>query len=609
MADSVRPTVASVVGVPTETRWGQVLQTPHAYGVVEVHAEDGIARTKGIRLLTKLTRIFDIPPVSLAALVDIAETTMNEDVVSLVLLVPVGQTLYIVSKGNGAVYLKRGGQLAKLLSSDGSLSGNMRPGDTIIAATQSFTAALSEQEIIGVFDHLHPQEVAEKLTVRLHERQGGEGGASLIFEMGKSIDGGKAEVVAPSVTIAPAVKKRGIVIGKLKAIIRRVTPASGRAKARKIIHTVRSHPSFSMKRLIAGIIILLFLVSVILGIRRQQTVRVNSAVTEAVATAKHSFAEGMALLELNPVKGRERLSSARDTLAPIIARKSRSPEVKEAKLLYEEVVKNLTRAMHSVDVQPELYFDMGLLKKDAKATDISLFDETIGIYDAVGKTVYTLGVTNRNGTIVGGGAGFDTASHVGIYGDKIYIWTATGIHQIRLSDTKTVSNMIPASAEWGKITDMAIFGGNIYLLDTQKHRIWKYVATEKGFSELFEYLNPDTLPDLSQATNLSIDGSVWLGTTNGTIMRFTAGKENSYSPQGNDMPLGKRLSVYTNDELKMVYVLDHDYHRVVVFDKEGMYMAQYVWRAGFQPTALAVSESSRKLFLLAEGKIYATDLK
>ncbi len=586
-----------------------MLQTPHAYGVVEMHAEDGIARTKGIRLLTKLTRIFDIPPVSLAALVDIAETTMSDDVVSLVLLVPVGQTLYIVSKGNGAVYLKRGAQLAKLLSSDGSLSGNMRPGDTIIAATQSFVGALSEQEIVGVFDHLSPREVAEKLTIRLHERQGGEGGASLIFEMGKPTSEEKREAIIPSETIAPTTKKRGAALMTLKAIIRRVTPASGRAKARVLMHKVRSHPSFSIQRLVAGIIIFLFVASVILGIRRQQSVRVNSAVTEAVATAKHSFDEGMALLELNPVKGRERLTSARDTLAPIVARKSRSSELKEAKLLYDEVVKNLTRAMHSVDVQPELYFDMGLLKKDAKATDISLFDEMIGIYDAVGKTVYTLGVTNRNGNIVGGGAGFEAASHVGTYSDKVYVWTPAGIHQIRLSDHKTVPNMIPASPEWGKITDMAIFGGNIYLLDTQKHRIWKYVATEKGFSELFEYLNPDTLPDLSQATNLSIDGSVWLGTTNGTIMRFTSGKENSFTPQGNDMPLGKRLSVYTHDELKMVYVLDHDYHRVVVFDKEGMYMAQYVWRAGFQPTALAVSESSRKLFLLAEGKIYATELK
>lgn len=611
MVDSMKPVVASVVGVPTDTQWGQVLQTPHAYGVVEMYSPDGIARTRGIQLLTKLTRIFDTTPVSLSALSDIAETTVNEDVVSLILLVPVGATLYVVSRGSGAVYLKRDSRLARLIDGTGSLSGSMRAGDTIIAATGAFVSALSREEIIGSFDHLKPHEVAEKLTMRLHEREGSEGGAALIFEMEQPVADEALQTAATPATISPVPKtgKRTIFIKHAKAIGRRVTTVETRVRLRRFVHMLRANPRFSARHLVTYAVIGLFFISVVLGVRRQYTVKVQSSITDAVAVAQHSFDEGMALLELNPVKGRERLTIARDTLAPIVAKKSRSPEGRAAQELYDEVVKNLTRAMHSIDVSPELYFDMGLLKKDAKATDISLFEDTIGIADAIGKTMYTLGVANRNGNIIGGGSGFDGMVHVATYGDKVYVWTPNGIHQIRLSDQKAVLNIIPKSAEWGTITDMAAFGGNLYLLDTQKSRVWKYVATEKGFSELFEYLNPDTLPDLSHATNLSIDGSVWLGTTNGVVMRFTQGKENSYSLQGMDMPLGKRLSVYTHDELKMVYVLDHDYQRVVVFDKDGLYMAQYVWKAGFQPTSLVVSESSGKLFLLAEGKIYSTDLK
>lgn len=617
MVDSMRPTVASVVGIPTDTQWGQVLQTPHAYGVVEIYSPDGIARTRGIQLLTKLTRIFDITPVSLSALTDIAETTVNEDVVSLILLVPVGATLYVVSRGSGCVYLKRNSKLAKLIDGAGSLSGDIRPGDTIIAATGTFANALSQEEIIGAFDHLKPHEVAEKLTMRLHEREGGEGGASLIFESGApKTDMSPMETANPVTITASPRSGRTIFIKHAKAFGRRVTTVNTRTRLRKLVYTLQTQQKFSVRHVVTYAVIGLFLVSVVLGIRRQYTVKVQSLVTETVASAQHAFDEGMALLELNPVKGRERLTLARDTLAPIVAKKSRTSEGRAAQALYDEVIKNLTRAMHSIDVTPELYFDMGLLKRDAKATDMSLFEDTIGVMDAIGKTVYTLGVTNRNGNIVGGGNGFDGMVHVATYGDKVYVWTPNGIHQIRLSDQKTVPTIIPKSPEWGTITDMAAFGGNLYLLDTQKSRVWKYVATEngqpggrQGFSELFEYLNPDTLPDLSHATNLAIDGSVWLGTTNGIVMRFTQGKENSYSPQGMEMPLGKRLSVYTNDELKMVYVLDHDYQRVVVFDKDGLYMAQYVWKAGFQPTSLAVSESSRKLFLLAEGKIYSTDLK
>ncbi len=162
MADSMRPSVASVVGLATETKWGQVLQTPHAYGVVEMRSPDGIARTRGIQLLTKLTRLFISPPLSLAALSGIAEEILNEDVISLILLVPVGKTLYLVMRGSGRVYIKRDTKLATLLTSQGALSGDIRSGDTIIAATEGFVSTLTQEDIFGVFDHLSPIEIAEK---------------------------------------------------------------------------------------------------------------------------------------------------------------------------------------------------------------------------------------------------------------------------------------------------------------------------------------------------------------------------------------------------------------------------------------------------------------
>lgn len=92
-------------------------------------------------------------------------------------------------------------------------------------------------------------------------------------------------------------------------------------------------------------------------------------------------------------------------------------------------------------------------------------------------------------------------------------------------------------------------------------------------------------------------------------MRFTAGKENSYTPQGADTALGSLLMVYTDDEAKLVYVLDPERHRVVVFDKDGLYISQYVWEASFSPTKIVASESTKKLFLLAEGKIYTIPLQ
>lgn len=610
MVDYIRPITASVVGFATDTKWGQVLQTPHAYGVVEVHAADGIARMKGVQLLTRLTKAFDSPPVSLAALSGVADAMMSDDVVSLVLLVPVGSTLYLVSRGVGGVYLKRDNRLAKLLEGEQALSGDVRPNDIVIAATIGFINVLTQQEIIGVFDHLSPADVAEKLTIRLHEHSGGEGGAALIFQVNAAPEN-TAEVSGESAeeVLLPTRTRRTIILSRVKAVGRRMMTVNQRMSVRRLVTRMRASRVFSPRRVLIYAVLALFLISVILGIRRQVTMRSQAKYAETLTQAQHSFDEGMALLDLNPVKGRERLTTARDLLTPIISKKLRSQEARKAKNLYDEAVENLTRAMRVTRVTPELYFDMSLLKNGAAATDMSLFEDTIGVIDLPGKTAYTLGAQSKNGTIVGGGESFAGGLHIAAYGDKLYVWTPQGIHQIRLSDKKTVSAIVPSSPEWGTITDMAAFGGNLYLLDTTKSRIWKYVATEKGFSTLFEYLNPDTLPDLSHATNMAIDGSVWLGTSTGNILRFTSGKENSYSPQGADMPMGSQLKVYTHDEVKLVYVLDSQYKRVVVYDKDGLYISQYMWDKTFVVNGIAVSESLGKLFLLADGKIYSVDLK
>lgn len=605
--------VASVVAQVTEERWGQVLQTPHAYGVVEMYSPEGRARLRGIQILTELTKAFDEPPVSLSGLFDIADSLARyHDVVSLILLVPVGETIYIVSRGQGNVYLKRGNALALLLDSPRAISGSVKRGDVVIAATSGFIRSLSAEEITGVFDHLPPADVAEKLTMKLHTKETGEGGAALIFQVSEEERDAEAESATPNAAAealqAPVPTARTIFFRRAKSMGRKVTTPRQRILLRKALAFSRSHREITPKRLVMYAVIGLFAVSVILGIRRQQLSKARSTLSGVIAESQHAQDEGMALMDLNPVKGRERLTQARDMLAPIVARKQKTDDARRAEALYKEVSDNLKRAMRIYRIRPELFFDVSLIKAGASVNDMSRFEDTLGMLDIGGKTVFSASTGSSGGQIAGGGPAISGAKHVAAYGDTLYVWTPDGIAAVRLTDQKTVPQVIPKSTEWGTISDMAAFGGNLYLLDTVKSRIWKYVAAEKGFSDIYEYLNPDTLPDLSRTVNMSIDGSVWLGTTNGQILRFTQGKVNTFTPQGMDSPLGNMLEVYTGDSEKMVYVLDSDNRRVVVFDKDGLYMAQYVWDNAFPVSEILVSESARKLFFLSDGKIYDTEL-
>lgn len=578
----MRTHIASVVGQATNERWGQVLHTPFAYGVVEINADN--ARQKGIEALAKLSKLFDSKPVSLSALEDFADEVKSPDIVSLVILVPVDHVLYLVCRGKGSVYIRREEKLARLIQDEQSLSGQVKPGDTIIAATSGFVQALNEQDILGVFDHLTPSEVAEKLTLLLHQHEGGDGGSALIFHV---------DAVVEEKEIEPSIPPK-----RNPSVIKKLLP--------KIRHMVRN---FSVKKSLPFILIGLFGISVVLGLLHQRGIRTNNKTMQVVTEAQHIFDEGVALADINPVKGRERLNEAKDMLAPLVAEKPKTDEARAAKILYDQVLEHITRALHITEADPQLFFDVSLLKAGGTITDASLFEDVFGLLDANGKTAFTLDALSKNGSVIGGGEIFAGSTNIASYSDTDYVMTTKGIHAVSITDKKTKAEIIKAPPEWGNIIDGADYGGNLYLLDSAKSRIWKYVAAEHGFTELREYLNPDFFPDLSTTTNMAIDGSIWLGTTKGEILRFTQGKENSFTPQGAEPPLGKNLQIYVADDVKMVYVLDIEQKRVVVFDKDGLYISQYVWKSDITPSQFFVSEKLAKIFLLSAGKLYSIDIK
>lgn len=543
----IKPEVSTVVGPSDEIHWGQAITMPGAYGVVEVESPN--AASVGIGVLTKLSDLLKDPPVSLKGLEGIAQEVIVPSIRTLILLVPVGGIIYIVSMGVGAAYLKRGNTVSPLLRRAGTLSGEVKDGDTILLVSESMARAVSLEKLThDVFD-------AESLTIILHEAQNDVGSAGLIFH-----------AAAPSLPVVPIVRRR------------------------------RHIP------LVTLLLLILFIGSVTLGVVKKVRDRGNQELRSALNEATHVFEEGVALLELNPVKGRERLTKAKELLEPF--RKE-----KLVRDLYGRVLDNLTLAMHSVRAEPAVFFDATLMKSSASVQTMSLFEQSFGLFDIKNRSVYVLDIRSKKADIVGGGVQTEGTTRIAAYADILYLLSKSGISTVRIGDKKMIPNTIPGSDAWGTINSLIAYGGNLYLLDTEKSRIWKYVVTEKGFSELREYLNPDTLPDLSKATGMAIDGSVWVGTSDGKIFRFVQGKEQTFVAQGVEPGLGQLLVVYTSDVSKNLYILDADNKRVVTIDKDGMYLAQYMWEGEFAPTQLSVSEKEKKIFLLADGKIYFVELK
>lgn len=622
---AIKGAVGSVVRGSDERHWGQVLILPHAYGVIEIDDPASLARQKGIHILTKLTQKLSDPVGSLETLVSIAQEAADETVTSLILFSSVDSEICSCVRGSGAVYLKRAHQVAVLIEGEGSISGDVVPGDTILLATVSFTKVIGREQLTQVFDHLSAKEAAEKLTILLHSNTPVPGAAALVYQVLSLEREDKEEesedtretvsVAQPQIDSGTFKKKREIFMG----IVRHHWKRKRLFRIPLNLYELKQlKNAFSVKTAVVCILIILFLLSVFLGLRKQIQSRKYGEVTAAIETARRGLDEGTALMELNPVKGRERLNAAKSVLDPFVAATApRSARGRELTEIYGKITDNLTSAMRVTTADPVLFYDISLLRKDARATDIALSGTTLAVLDQSGSALYRIDISTKRAELVAGGPTFQGATLIDIHADTVYAWTPEGIHRIGLVDKKISPLVVKKSNEWGTIAGLISFGGNLYLLDTQKSRIWKYVAVDtdpvnsviRGFSELREYLNPDTLPDISRATGMTIDGSVWIGTNDGAITRFTQGTENTFTPQGVEPKLGSTLIVYTSDTVENIYILDTDNKRVVILDKGGIYMAQYAWGGEIHPSEFVVSEQEKKILLLADGKIYSIDLK
>lgn len=589
----IRPSVAFVSGEFSSTRWSQVVSLPSCYAVVEIEDSEGQARNIGIGVISQITEALQIPPHTIPEIEKLVDEVMSEQIISLLVLVSHGKTVFVVQRGKGKVYVKRGVQLATLLKDKGGISGEVKIGDTILMVSGGLTKYLTDEQLSKSFDHLPAREVAEKITLLIHESSREIFGSAMVYQ-----------VMAFDEDVVPTEEKE--------------SPPQSRQipeiaiKVRQFIQKWKrslSHPRLTLLIVIICLVVL-FVGSVILGIKKQLS---NTEIRKAdvtIALARQKYEEGSALGQLNPLKSREELSQAKSLLEPIVKTLPvRTKESIAAKALYKDVTDALTLASQIYRVTPSLFYDVSLSKKGAKASSISLYDTYLAILDAIGKTLYVLSIDTKNNEIVAGGQALETVKLVGIHGNLTYIMTDLGIFETKIGTKLAATPKIKKDDAWGTLSALTAFAGNIYLADTMHNRIWKYIATDDGFSERYEYLNPDTLPDLSRMTNMMIDGSVWFGTRNGKILKFTQGKQDTFITKGIEPELGNTLYVYTDDESARFYVLDVDNKRVVVLDKEGVYVAQYKWNEVLNVSQFVVSEKQKKILLVVDGLIYSIDLK
>jgi len=154
--------------------------------------------------------------------------------------------------------------------------------------------------------------------------------------------------------------------------------------------------------------------------------------------------------------------------------------------------------------------------------------------------------------------------------------------------------------------DFSSYQSSIYFLDSKNGRI-----TKDPYSRDLQPGLPQTWLENQKAKDyksMAVDGSVWLLSKNNSIDKYYSGKfQNNFILK--IFPEPKEFSqIFTAFQLSYVYILEPVQKRIIIMDKTGQVVRQFQSQKFDNLLGFAVSEESKKVWLLNGLKVFQIDL-
>jgi hypothetical protein len=156
------------------------------------------------------------------------------------------------------------------------------------------------------------------------------------------------------------------------------------------------------------------------------------------------------------------------------------------------------------------------------------------------------------------------------------------------------------------------FDGKLYALDPNAQQITKYEPQGNGYPAAPTPYLAEALPDLAKATDMAIDGNVYVALSDGRLLKFKEGQPEPFEIRGLGEPLQNPTIVTTDQNVldSSVYVFDAALKRIVQFRPDGLFVRQFRADAGaFDDIQdVLVDEQNNRLYVISQGVLYTVPL-
>ena len=382
-----------------------------------------------------------------------------------------------------------------------------------------------------------------------------------------------------------------------------------------------SRLTYFRKSLIIILIILglLFIQSIVILGRQQIKASQNRKYAQTIEELKRKQEElSAALIYQDPLKIK---AISNDFNALLNQLFQKTEEQKQTFAFFKDnYTKQMNKFYHLIVLEkPEPLVDLMTIDKDIKAAGLTNIYNDFYIFDSSNNHIYLFNIETKEAEVVN-----QTSTNVGrlqklipLDNDSLIGFDQNqGIASFNTIDKKLAPLKLNRENLPQQIQDINIYGNRLYTLEPNTNQIYKQAKTLDGFGKEEAWIKDET--NISDALSFTIDGSIYVMKKTAQIFKFHQGETaeftldeiqpvlsiknpNILDPQGN-------IKIFTNDELKYLYLLDGPSKRLIILSKQGKLIKQFTSEEFSDLKDFIVSRKENKVWLLAGTKIFEIEI-
>jgi len=153
-----------------------------------------------------------------------------------------------------------------------------------------------------------------------------------------------------------------------------------------------------------------------------------------------------------------------------------------------------------------------------------------------------------------------------------------------------------------KIDCSNIYGNNLYTLSQETNKIYKHLPSGEDFAIGKPWITEEI--NLNKVVSMTIDGSIYVLKSDGTILNFFKGKQQAFNFENTNALLTSGKKIWTSSDSDYIYVLDSLGKKLAVINKDGKLIIQYYSEEFTNLKDFIVDEENKKIYILANNKIF-----